>query len=614
MPVVKDSTTSPGGSTLFKIFRLLRGINIHPAYLAFPVALSLGAAAFEGVSLGLLIPMLNGFLQRDYSFITQIPGLQWGLSLLPASFTSTDRSLFITLMAVFMFAVLLKNGLKYASGVSMGFFTSRANHHLRKVIFGRYLSFGKLYFDKTSVGHNATILSQFTENVLMPLHSINTFVNAIFSLIVYLVIMSAISWKLTIFTLPFFGLLFFIVRAAIKEIRNISRSMASRAGAMGKVAVEILSTMPLVKAYSSEHDEQQRYAEISDMHARMTFRSARLKELVTPLQESLTLFCSIVLFTGMLYLMIRDGEDGAAATSFIVYFYLVLNASNKFGTLTGFRGVLANAAGPADELLEIFKDDDKEFVRGGTKTFPGMTDVIEFRDLSFSYPGRKDVLQNVSFTIPKGEMTALVGATGSGKTTLIHLIMRLYDCPPGTLFIDGTDIREWTLESLHWHTAIVSQETLLIHDTLRNNIAYGLHDVAPEKIDEAVRQARLGDFIAKLPEGLETLVGDRGVKLSGGEKQRVSIARALLKGADILILDEATSALDSQTEKLIQEAIDDAVRGRTAVVIAHRLSTIQHANTIVVLDEGRVAEEGTLQELLKKEGHFHKLWEDQKFI
>ncbi len=600
-------------STLGKIFHLLKGVNIHPAYLLIPLVLSLGAATFEGVSLGLLIPILNGFLQRDYSFITEIPGLEEGLSLLPTSFTSTDRSLFATLMGLFLLAVFLKNFLKYCSGVSMGFFTSRSVHHLRKIIFGRYLSFGKLYFDRTSVGHNATLLSQFTENVMMPLHTINTFVNSMFSLVVYLGIMSAISWQLTAFALPLFGLLFFIVRTAIKEIRNISRAMAARSGAMGKVAVEILSTMPLVKAYSSEKREQERYAEISDMQSRLTFRSVRLKELIMPMQETITLVCSILLFSGMLYLMVHSGQ-AADATSFIVYFYLVLNASNKFGTLTSFRGVLANADGPADELLKIFDNEDKEFVPDGTKTFPGLKESIEFRNLSFSYPGRENVLQNVSFDIRKGQMVAIVGATGSGKTTLIHLMMRLYDCPPASIFIDGTDIRDLTATSLHKHCAIVSQETLLIHDSLRKNIAYGLDDVSEKRIADAVRQARLSDFIEKLPQGLDTLVGDRGVKLSGGEKQRVSIARALLKGADILILDEATSALDSQTEKLIQEAIDEAIHGRTAIVIAHRLSTIKHANTIVVLHEGRIVEEGPLQTLLDNKGAFHRLWEEQKFL
>lgn len=609
---VMNKATQSSSSVLGNIFHLLKGINIHPAYLLIPVTLSLGSATFEGIGLSLLIPMLQGFLSKDYSFITQIPGLQAALELLPASVMVSDSKLFATLMGFFVVAVMMKNILRYTSAVSMGFFTSRSLHHLRKVVFGRFLSFGKLYFDRTSVGQNSTVLSQFTEAVLWPIQSINLFVNAFFSLLVYLIIMSQISWKLTAFALPLFLILHLSVRFAIKKIRNMSKEIATRGGMLGKMAVEILSTIPLVKAYSSERLEQSRYAAISDEQARLNFRAARLKEMVQPLQETITLFCVIILFSGMLYLIVH--EQSAAATSFIVYFYLVLNAANKFGALTTFRGTLANAAGPAEELMKIFDDEDKSFVPDGSKTFTGLKDSIAFRNLGFSYPGRADVLKNITFEIPKGKMVAIVGATGSGKTTLIHLIMRLYDVPAKSLFFDDVDIRDFTLASLHDHVALVSQETLLLHDTLRNNITYGLGDVPEKKVTEALQQARLADFVEKLPQGLDTLVGDRGVKLSGGEKQRVSIARALLKGAEILILDEATSALDSHTEKQIQEAVDEAIRGRTSIVIAHRLSTIQHADTIIVIDEGQLVEQGKLQELLDKKGHFFRLWEDQKFV
>ena len=264
-------------------------------------------------------------------------------------------------------------------------------------------------------------------------------------------------------------------------------------------------------------------------------------------------------------------------------------------------------------VLEIFNEEGKYFVRGGATTFPGLQHSINFKNLTFSYFDDRQVLQGVSFDVQKGKMTAIVGPTGGGKSTLISLLMRYYDCPPSTLFIDGTDIREFTLESYLGRVALVSQETLLLHDTLRYNITYGLHDVSEERLQEALKRARLQDFIGKLPQGLDTLIGDRGVRLSGGEKQRVSIARALLKNAEILILDEATSSLDSRTEALIQEAIDDAVSGRTSIVIAHRLSTIKHADKIIVVDEGRIAEQGMLQELLEKEGAFFALWEQQRF-
>ncbi len=597
---------------LGKILSLLKGINIPPIYLAIPLFLSLLSAMFEGMSLGLLIPILQGFLNHDFSFITLIPGLKYVIALLPPQILQDDRMLFGILLSIFVTAVLLKNVLRYLSIVSTAYFNSRTLHYLRKTIFSRYLRFGKLYFDSTNVGHNSTVLMQFPEMALWPLQTVSVFVNNILSLIVYLIIMSIISWKLTAFALPMFAILHFSVRHVIREIGRISKAITTQGSALGKKTVEILSTIPLVKAYSAEHQEVARFSRISDNKSQLDFRASRLREIVPPFNEMITLLAVIILFLGMFYFSVH--EKTSSSLSFLVYFYLVLNTSNKFGSLMNFRGTLANATGPVDELINVFRDDDKFFFPEGKRTFHQLKQGIELRHLSFHYPNRGEVLTDISFTIPQGKMVAIVGPTGSGKSTLIHLIMRFYDCSPGTLFLDGTDIRSFTFSSLHAHMALVSQETLLLHDTLRYNITYGLDQVSEEALNRAIEQARLTDFVAQLPQGVDTLIGDRGIKLSGGEKQRVSIARALLKQADILILDEATSALDSHTEKMIQEAIDCAIRDRTSIVIAHRLSTIRHADKIVVLEQGRIIEEGTLQELLERKQAFFRLWEDQKFL
>jgi len=210
-------------------------------------------------------------------------------------------------------------------------------------------------------------------------------------------------------------------------------------------------------------------------------------------------------------------------------------------------------------------------------------------------------------------MTAIVGPTGSGKTTIVNLLLRFYDCPPDSIFIDGVDIRKFSLKSLRQHMALVSQETLLFNDTLRANIAYGIDNISDKQIMDVIEKARLYDFIMKLPQGLNTLIGDRGVQLSGGEKQRVSIARAILKGSEILILDEATSSLDTRTEKLIQEAIEKAAENKTVIAIAHRLSTIKNADKIVVIEDGRIIEKGLMQDLLARKGKFYRYWQEQKF-
>lgn len=595
------------GKTLY----LLKRIRIHPAYLLIPLFFTLLAAAFEGIAMGLLVPMLNGFLGKSFLFATDIPVLGHALRLLPSSILKSDRLLFVVFLGGFIAIYVTKNILRFLANATMGYFSERCLHHLRKALFAKYMSFGKLFFDTTNVGHHSTLLLSFSQNALYPLSALDGFVGSLFSLVVYLVVLIGISWKLTLVALPLFFILHLTIKFMITRIKGLSRSIAAQGSALGKKSIEILSTIPLVKSYQTEAREQEYYTRISDQKAIYDYRVRLLLGMILPVQEIVTLLVVSIIMFGSLYLFGR--EQIASAPALLVYFYIIMNASSKFGTVSGFRGVIANASGSLDAVLEIFDEKGKYFVRGGDTVFNGLKRTIAFNNLTFSYLPEREVLHGVSFTIEKGKMTAIVGPTGGGKSTLISLLMRYYDCPPATLFVDDIDIREFTLQSYLHRVALVSQETLLLHDSLRNNITYGLANVSAEQLQEVLKRARLENFISKLPQGVDTLIGDRGVRLSGGEKQRVSIARALLKDAEILILDEATSSLDSKTESLIQEAIDDAVTGRTSIVIAHRLSTIKHADKIVVIEEGQVSEEGTLDELLAAKGAFYALWEQQKF-
>lgn len=598
-------------STMGKTFDLLRKIHIHPGYLLIPLFFSLLAAAFEGIGMGLLVPMLNGFLNKSFSFTATTPVLGGLIRQLPESVLTNDRLLFLVFVLGFIVVYVIKNTLRFLANATMGYFSERSLHHLRKVLFAKYLSFGKLFFDTTNVGHHSTLLLTFSQNALYPLSALDGFVGAFLSLVVYLCVLVGISWKLTLVALPLFVILHLAIKFTITRIKRLSRAIAEQGSALGKKSVEILSTIPLVKSYQTERKEQEHYTRISDQKATYDFRVRLLLGMILPIQEIVTLLVASAIMFGSLYLFGR--EEIASAPSLLVYFYIIMNASSKFGTVSGFRGVIANASGPLEAVLEIFNEQGKYFVRGGDTVFTGLQRAISFKDLTFSYLPEREVLHGVTFTVEKGKMTAIVGPTGGGKSTLISLLMRYYDCPPESLFVDDTDIRAFTLDSYLHRIALVSQETLLINDSLRNNITYGLKDVADSELSEVLKRARLEEYIRKLPKGVDTLIGDRGVRLSGGEKQRVSIARALLKNAEILILDEATSSLDSKTESLIQEAIDDAVTGRTSIVIAHRLSTIRHADKIVVIEEGRVSEEGTLDELLEDKGAFFALWEQQKF-
>jgi subfamily B ATP-binding cassette protein MsbA len=326
------------------------------------------------------------------------------------------------------------------------------------------------------------------------------------------------------------------------------------------------------------------------------------------------LLVAVLLLISFMTFVIQKEKTGEIGT-FLVYFYILKRSQTAFNALNNVRTSLAYANGPISAISEILDDKDKFFVEDGGKEFSELKEGIDFRHLSFSYIKGKEVLRDVTLKIDKGKFLALVGPSGGGKTTLINLILRFYDCPPNSILIDGNDIRSFTLKSLRSRIAVVSQDAWLFNDTIRNNIVYGLKkDIPAEQVARAAKNARLLDFINSLPEGFDTYIGDRGVKLSGGEKQRLSIARALLKGADILILDEATSSLDTKTERLIQESINEMIEHKTVIAIAHRLSTIQHADRIIVIDNGRTLEEGTLNELLAGKGLFYEYWKDQKFF
>ncbi|MDD3896369.1 MAG: ABC transporter ATP-binding protein [Candidatus Peribacteraceae bacterium] len=594
-----------------KMLYLLRQIHIHPAYLLIPISLSIVSALLEGVGIGLLIPILNGFLQQNFAFLLEMPVIGGVFQRLPEPILANDKMLFGILLTGFISLYIAKNIFKYFSIVCIRYFSQRTLHHLRKTLFAKYLSFGKLFFDRTNIGHHSTLLLEFSSIALRPIFMLDKLVSAVFSMLAYLAVMFFISWRLTLIALPLFLVLHLIVRTLVCRIKDLSRALAEQGNELGKKSVEILATIPLIKSSRTEHREQELYTQISDRKARLDFRVEILTALILPLQEIITVLVAAGVFVGALAWFGRASIG--TAPMLIVYAYIIFNASNKFGAISGFRGTMAGAYGPLDKVLAIFNDTSKFFVRGGSKEFKGLQDAITFKNLSFSYTEGQDVLHNLSFRITRGEMTAIVGPTGAGKSTLINLLMRYYDCPEKSIFIDQTDIREFSLDSYIQRVALVSQDTLLLHDTLRSNIAYGLAHVSEEDMRRAVERARLSEFVAGLPEGLQTLIGDRGVRLSGGEKQRVSIARALLKEAEILILDEATSSLDSHTERLIQEAIDEATKDRTSIVIAHRLSTIQHADTILVIQNGRLVEEGGVQELLDRKGIFFELWEEQKF-
>jgi len=597
---------------LVRVREFLRQVDIRPVHFLTPVFLSLLASFFEGVSVGLLIPFVRGAMQLDFSFARNWPLLENFIEYLPKAVGVRNITLAAILLGGIFFSAVLKNIFMYFSQLKVAYQIRKFSHNLRRLLFARYLSFGKLYFDRTNVGYISQVMTGYTHSLANTLTNINDLVNAAFLFVVYLVLMFLTSWKLTLlvfFAFPFFSL---SVQWLIRKIEKTSEQQAQLRNRLSEKIFNILTCIPLVKSYSQETEEEEVFGHLSSSLRWTEFSMEKKTKLVFPIQEIVMLTTLLVLISLMTLLIVR--ERPVTLAGYLVYFFVIRRLLGTLSIFNTVRGELARATGPIKEVLVVLEDENKYFVRDGNREFQGLNQTFEFRHTNFSYVRQVPILNDLNFSVEKGKMTAIVGPSGAGKSTAVHLILRFYDCRPQSIFVDGVDIREFSLKSLRSHMAFVSQDTFLFNDTLRSNIAFGLnHGIQESHIWDTLKKARLEEFVTRLPEGLDTLIGDRGMKLSGGEKQRVAIARAILKGADILILDEATSALDTATERLIQEAIDEAIKGKTSIVIAHRLSTIKHADKIVVMERGKLVEEGTLQELLAKKGKFYQYWEAQKF-
>jgi len=392
----------------------------------------------------------------------------------------------------------------------------------------------------------------------------------------------------------------------LKKLRRGNLRRGNVHGEMTSVLQETISGIRLVKASGAEAYEEGRFADGSNKYARSSLKLTRLALLAPPITEIIgTLIAVLILWIGA-WQVLRDGTmTGATLLAFLT---LVLRLLQPLKQLSQMRTTAQSSLASAQRLFEIL-DSPAEFQRDrGTREKMAFERDLRFVGVSFSYADAP-VLKGIDFTVRKGEVVALVGPSGSGKSTLVDLIPRFYEPSEGRILVDGIDTREIKLPGLRALTGIVSQETVLFHDTVRNNIAYGAPgQYSQQQIEDAAKAANAHSFITDLPLGYETMLGERGTRLSGGQRQRLAIARALLSDPPILILDEATSALDTESERLVQEAIDRLLQGRTVFVIAHRLSTIAHADQILVLDRGEIVEQGSHAELLARRGAYHRLY------
>jgi subfamily B ATP-binding cassette protein MsbA len=565
------------------------------------VILTLIAAAFEGLGVGFLLTFLQSLTEPNAEPIKT--GVEWFDIWILASNASAARRLY-QISGLILLTTLVRVIFIYLGRVYTGISQSRLAYQLRIRLFEQLQSLSLSYFSKTKSGELInTLTAEITQ--LMQAFEVVSFLLIRFStLLVYIIAMVLLSWQLTLISVLLFSLLSVAIANLIKKVREVSFMRTKARGQYTSATLEFISGIRTVQAFAAQDFERRKFYETSDKILQSEVQFSKLSALIEPLTESV----ATTILVGMLMIafatLIPTGQLQIA--SLLTFLFILLRLMPIVRQLNGARARLSNFQGSISNINELLRTDNKTYLLTGTKPFPGLKHKIEFQAVDFGYDSEQLVLQEINLTFEQGKTTALVGASGAGKSTLIDLIPRFYDPTQGHIFIDGIDLKNFELHSLRRKIAIVSQDTFIFNNSVQNNIAYAIiNSVSKDEIIEAARQANALEFIQDLPQGFETQLGDRGIRLSGGQRQRLAIARALLRDPEILILDEATSALDSVSERLIQESLEQLSVGRTVITIAHRLSTIVRADKVVVLEAGKIVEEGEYQELIQRQG---KLW------
>ena len=595
----------------------LKQFKPHSGRLLLFFIFEIFAVAFTMATVLSLADFLKILFESDSSAATE--GASYGLTYWLQRFYFWLIS-FGKVKAIWLFSLILfllyacKNVFAYCGEVQISIVRTKVVQNIRNALYRKVMSLSMDYYSVTKKGDTISRFSndivEYEENIIK---GIRQLVIALINVVLYFAMLLYINYKLTIFVLCLFPIIALVVSRITRHLRRNSVALQQKTSHLTSLIEETLSGLRIIKAFTAIEFTNSRFRSYNESYTRLRNKVYRRIDLASPVSDFMAncIVMAILLFGAFL---VFNNDSGLSPELFITYIMLFVLLINPAKDIANSMSSIKKGRACEDRLVDYLNIKETVVDVENPIAFDGLKNAIVFDNVSFSYNGTDIVLDSINLTIEKGKTVALVGHSGSGKSTLLDLLLRFYNVSSGRILLDGTPIENYSIASLRNSLGVVSQETILFNDTVFNNISFGCPKADRDSVIQAAKIANAHDFIMQMPNGYDTVIGDGGDRLSGGQRQRLSIARAVLKNPDIVMLDEATSALDTENERLVQNAMNNMLKGRTAIVVAHRLSTVVSVDEIIVLDKGRIVERGTHKQLYANVGGvYHKLCTMQNF-